>query len=252
MTHHNVGVHRGAVLLSGGIDSATVAYIAAQQCHSLVAITASYGQKHQEAEINAAIEVAKELQVEDHILINMPDIFTGAGSALMGEQDMPEKTYEELQEAEGPSPTVVPFRNANLISMATSVAISHGADCLYVGMHATDGHNFAYPDCTPEFLGSMANAVFVGSYYAVRLFFPLIWMTKTDVVRTALELKVPVHKTYSCYMGGSKHCSTCPTCVERINAFKANNVIDPVLYDMTGMDWEDCAIWEQLPFAYFV
>lgn len=99
-----------------------------------------------------------------------------------------------------------------------------------------------------EFMGAMANAVFVGSYYQIRLRYPLIWKTKTEVVTDALALGVPVHKTYSCYEGGPKHCGLCPTCMERINAFRANKVRDPVLYEVP-IDWDDwgCVAYEQRP-----
>lgn len=149
---HQIKQRKGAVLLSGGIDSATAAYFAKQQCdRGLVAVTMSYGQKHQEAEIAAAMEIGRSLEVVEHILVDIPDsVFTGAGSALMDDDvEMPTGSYQELQITQGPSLTVVPFRNANLISIATSVAIAEECDRVYVGAHATDGHNWAYPDCSP-------------------------------------------------------------------------------------------------------
>lgn len=109
-----------------------------------------------------------------------------------------------------------------------------------------------------EFLGAMANAIWVGSYYAVRLLFPLIWMTKADVCKRALELYAPLHLTWSCYspmfvgadLDGGKsisqylQCGQCPTCIERIEAFKQNGVIDPVPYHVP-VNWNSCVrkVW---------
>jgi 7-cyano-7-deazaguanine synthase len=245
---HQQKSHKGAVLLSGGIDSATAAYYAAQQCErGLVAVTVAYGQKHREEEIQAAMEIGRKLGVVDHLLVSIPEaVFSGASSALIDDVEMPDDTYEDLKQAHGPSPTVVPFRNANLISVATSVAVTEGCDRVYVGVHATDHGAWAYPDCCPEFIGAMANAVYVGTYAAVRLQFPLIWNTKTEVVGWAVGLGVPIQDTYSCYKGGPKHCGLCPTCRERIHAFKSNKWIDPVPYEVE-ISWEDCVAIEQLP-----
>jgi len=236
---------KAIVLLSGGMDSCTVAEQArADGCNELVAVTAGYGSLHQQAEMNAAKELAEWFHAE-HVVVELPRIFTGANSALMGEGTMPHLTYQEMGQAVGPSPTVAPFRNANLLSIATTIAITHKAQYVYAGMHGEDAHNFAYPDCTPEFLGAMANAVYVGSYHEVRLLFPFIWMSKADVCKRALELWAPLHLTWSCYSpvgisnGGYLQCGECPTCIERIEAFKHNGVVDPVPYRVP-VDWDGC------------
>ena len=241
---------KAVVLLSGGMDSATaMAQARVDGATDLVALSIRYNSLHMEAETAAAVEIAKWFRAK-HIIISLPGLFDGDESALMGGQPMPHMTYQEIDQAVGPSPTVVPFRNANFLSIATTVAIREKAGYVYAGMHGEDAHNFAYPDCTPEFLGAMANAIYVGSYHAVRLLFPLIWMTKADVCKRALDLLAPLHLTWSCYepvpAGGFStsgpswlQCGVCPTCVERINAFKKNLTIDPVPYFHTVV-WNDC------------
>lgn len=220
------------VSLSGGMDSAVVLGVAREKGYTnIVAVSFDYGSRHAKREYDAAQQVVawyegKGLKI-NHQRVRLPNVFFTESSALMSDATpMPELTYEELMLEEGPSPTVVPFRNANIISMCTTIALVHNAEVVMVGMHATDAHNWAYPDCTPEFLGAMAAAVLVGSYQKVRLEFPLIWMEKSDVFRIGANLEVPLHLTYSCYLGGETHCGKCPTCVERYEAFRVNGFAD--------------------------
>lgn len=236
---------KAVVLFSGGLDSTTVMYQAvADGADQIVAVTFDYGSKHAEREIQAAIDILEgvaSIIPVGHRIIALPKIFSGGKSAVMGDVDMPMEEYKNYESGEGESVTVVPFRNANLISGAVTIAEVYGFDKVYAGMHATDHSTWAYPDCTPEFLGAMANAIYVGTLGRVRLIFPLIWMTKAEVVTRAALLGVPVRLTYSCYEGGHRHCGRCPTCLERINAFVEAGYKDPVAYEsgvpaMEGLD----------------
>lgn len=101
---------------------------------------------------------------------------------------------------------------------------------IYFGAHSEDAHNWAYPDCTPEFIGSMANAIYTGTYYAVRLHTPLEWLTKAEIVTLGERLEVPWDSTWSCYKGEEKHCGTCPTCRARKDAFVIAKAHDPTEY----------------------
>ncbi len=223
------------VSLSGGTDSTVIMAMAAERFDKIVAVSAFYGQKH-EKELESAAEVAKFYGAE-HVVLQLPNIFGGAGSTLIDPGlEQPQLSYLEILETVGPSPTVVPFRNANLISAATTIAVVKEASHVLVGMHATDANNWAYPDCTPEFLGAMANAIYVGTYQEVRLEFPLIWMHKIHVIRRGIELNAPFELTWSCYEGGDDQCGTCPTCVERIESFRFNRYADPVPYAIP-IDW---------------
>jgi 7-cyano-7-deazaguanine synthase len=222
---------KAVVLLSGGMDSATCMGIAKEQGYELAALSIAYGQRHV-IERESAEEVALYYGA-DLTLLDLPRrLFHGGGSALIAQDavEMPDASYEELMASSGPSPTVVPFRNANLISAATSFAIGAQAEAVFFGAHAEDAHNWAYPDCTPEFIGAMAAAVLIGSYQAVRLVAPLQFMTKADVCAVGLRLGVPYAATHSCYRGERPACGTCPTCIERLHAFAANGVTDPIPY----------------------
>lgn len=232
---------KAIVLLSGGIDSTTLLALAIRENDNVLALSCSYGQKHS-VELDCARGIAWGYNTHWR-LVELPRVFEGAGSTLIDPGvPQPHLTYAEICESGGPSPTVVPFRNANFISVATAVAVAEKAQYVYIATHGEDAHNWAYPDCTPEFLGAMANAVYIGTYREVRLRFPFTWIIKRDVIALGAKLKVPYSLTYSCYSGKELACGLCPTCVERIEAFKANNLIDPIDYEIE-VDWEGCDVY---------
>jgi 7-cyano-7-deazaguanine synthase len=101
---------------------------------------------------------------------------------------------------------------------------------LYCGIHSDDAAGFAYPDCTPEWFGSQANAIFTGTYGRVRLIAPLLWMDKTAVIQTGEDHGVNWPDTWSCYKGGDLHCGTCPTCRSRREGFIKAEIEDPTSY----------------------
>jgi 7-cyano-7-deazaguanine synthase len=101
---------------------------------------------------------------------------------------------------------------------------------IYIGVHADDGVNWAYPDCTPEFIGAMANAIYIGTYHKVRIRAPLQYDAKPDVVAKGNQLGVDFKNTWSCYKGEGIHCGTCPTCRSRKEAFELTGIPDPTEY----------------------
>ena len=224
---------KALVLLSGGIDSTVCTVLACREFgrKNVIALSLLYGQKHAK-EIEAARNVAEHLGIEDHMIQDLPDIFKGGGSTLI-DQDRPnpEATYEELSKLPGISPTYVPFRNANLLSAAATVSLIKGADAIFYGAHSEDARSWAYPDCTPEFNGAMANAIYIGSYMKVRLITPLQWLTKIEVVALGEKIGTPFELTWSCYNGKEKACGVCPTCVGRLEAFAGNGLTDPINYE---------------------
>jgi len=217
------------VLLSGGMDSATALALAIEGATDVVALSVQYGSVHEEAEGNAAAWVAAFYHVPLMSIRLPPGLFTGGNSALLGEQSIPSEEYHDITK-ETPSVTVVPFRNANLISVAVAQAEAHAFDEVWVAVHATDHHGWAYPDCSPEFMGAMSAAVYIGTMRKVRLVTPFIWDTKADIVRKGVKLGVPYNLTWSCYRGGEVACGECPTCIERLRAFAEAGVEDPIRY----------------------
>ena len=228
---------KALVLLSGGMDSAVCLGIAKRDCSEVHAISLVYGQKHAK-EIDSALTLSRHYKISHEIIPLDEEIFRGYGSALTDFEgsdstvkiEMPRLSYEDLGKVQGPSPTYVPQRNMNFLATAAAIALIGGHDYIYFGPHADDAHNWAYPDCTPEFIGSMANAIYVGSYFKTRLVTPLMWMTKAEIAKLGHNLNVPFKLTWSCYDGGEVHCGTCPTCVSRIEAFRRAGLLDPTKY----------------------
>jgi len=219
------------VLHSGGLDSSVCVALAANEfgAPNVKSISINYGQRHK-IELDHADRLCKSLGVERQV-ITLPPI---KGVMLTDDSiAIPDADYKDLPD--GISPTYVPFRNGLMLSNAASIAQQEGFDLLYYGAHSEDAANWAYPDCTPEFNGAMANAIFIGTYQKTRLVTPLQWMLKSEIVKTGYDLGLDFAMTWSCYAGGSHHCGTCPTCRARITAFQVAGVPDPTTYLSKGV-----------------
>lgn len=217
-----------AVLLSGGVDSSTCLAMACKDHggSNVTAMSVYYGQRHTK-EIHQAGLIANHFGAI-HNVMNLESVI-GKGGLTDPDQEVPNARYDELPY--GVSPTYVPFRNGLLLAaLASRMAPDEEMRALYIGTHAEDGDNWAYPDCTPEFIGGMANAIYVGTYQRVRLITPLLFMRKHEVVREGTRLGVPWHLTWSCYKGKDLHCGVCPTCQARMSAFADAGVPDPTGY----------------------
>lgn len=223
------------ILLSGGMDSATLLGMAikAYGQENVLALSLDYGQLHRAKELAMARELMHHYGVR-HEIHNIQDSI-GKGGLSDPSLRVPDISYDEIT---GVSPTYVPFRNGLLLATITSLAAgyieSNLDECedgvVGYGAHAEDAANWAYPDCTPEFIGAMASAIYIGSYHKIRLWTPLMWMAKSGVVTIGTDINVPYEITWSCYKGEEKHCGTCPTCRARKQAFIDAGVIDPTDY----------------------
>lgn len=230
---------KALVLNSGGVDSTTCVGIAVSKYGKENVITASlyYGQKH-DKELECAKKVAEYYGVE-HIEEDISNIMKYASnvcSLVKGGKDIVHKSYaQQIKEnGEGRVETYVPFRNGLLLSIATAYADSlfPNEDVeIYYGAHADDACGNAYADCTPEFAEAMNKAINIGTYGKISVVRPLINMNKSEVVKIGLELNVPYQLTWSCYEGGNKACGKCGTCIDRLKAFKDNNMNDPIEYE---------------------
>lgn len=230
---------KALVLSSGGVDSTTCVGLAVQKYGKENVITASlyYGQKH-DKELQCAQKVADYYGVK-HIEEDISNVMKYAKDVctlMKGGADIEHKSYVEqiAENGEGRVATYVPFRNGLLLSIATAYADSlfPGEDVeVYYGAHADDAAGEAYADCSPEFADAMDKAISIGTYGKIHINRPLINMNKAEVVKTGLAIGVPYKLTWSCYEGGEKACGTCGTCIDRLNAFKANGVEDPIEYE---------------------
>jgi 7-cyano-7-deazaguanine synthase len=219
--------HKVFTLLSGGVDSSTTLAIARNDFpDSLIeCVTVDYGQRHHK-EMESAQTIASYFGA-DHVILNLQGLLTGMLVDKPQNEEIPNVSYADL--SPGISPTYVSFRNGTMLSllaaraqawvMAQEAAGDNGEATLYCGVHADDGVNWAYPDCTPEFIGAMACAILVGTYNKVRLRAPLQYLNKAAVVDIGLLYDVPFSDTWSCYKGEDMHCGICPTCRSRKEAF---------------------------------
>lgn len=232
-----------AAIVSGGLDSVTLAHLLHDQGRLGRVVTFNYGQRHSR-EIEFAHGAADQLGVP-WTLFDLRDVLAGAlgQNALTGTVDVPEGHYAE----QSMSATVVPGRNLMMISIAAAHAQALGLSGVAVGVHS--GDHFIYPDCRPPFVNAARQALLFGAGELappnwVGLETPLLGMTKTDIARLAADLAVPVDLTWSCYQGGAQHCGRCGTCVERRQALHDADVPDPTLYGDQGYWAEAVAAYE--------
>lgn len=219
---------KGLVVLSGGMDSATVlghAINFAAFKDEIEAVHFQYGSKHNGQELPAAYSLAAHYKIPLTV-VELPfvnDLFES--DLLKSGGDVPEGHYEDLSMKR----TVVPFRNGIMLAIAAGLAESQGARLIFLGNHA--GDHAIYPDCRAAFTSAMDQAIAAGTYANVRLHAPFLKMTKSEIVRRGILLGVPFHLTWSCYKGGEKHCGKCGTCTERLEAFALAGAKDPVPYE---------------------
>jgi 7-cyano-7-deazaguanine synthase len=212
------------VLCSGGMDSVTALYQAAREHRVGAVLSFDYGAKHNARELPFAAEHARRFGARHEVIALdfMGRLFSS--NLLQGGGAIPEGHYE----AESMKQTVVPFRNAIMLSIACGFAESHGAGGLVIAAHG--GDHAIYPDCREEFMQAMAAAMRTGTYAGVQLLRPFIAMNKAQIAAAGAGLGVDFARTWSCYKGGAIHCGKCGTCVERREAFLQAGVPDPTIY----------------------
>ena len=214
------------VVCSGGLDSVSLAHKIAAEQQLLGLLSFDYGQRHRK-ELGFAAACAARLGVP-HQIIDISNIGRHlTGSALTDDIAVPDGHYaEETMKA-----TIVPNRNAIMLTIAFGLAAAQGADAVAVAVHG--GDHFIYPDCRPTFIDAfqqMQNQALDG-YAAVSLYAPYVNISKADIVTDGVASGTPFAETWSCYKGGQNHCGRCGTCVERREAFHLAGVTDPTVYD---------------------
>ncbi|MFU8899133.1 MAG: 7-cyano-7-deazaguanine synthase QueC [Roseinatronobacter sp.] len=221
------------VICSGGLDSVSLAHILARQ-GALARLTSfDYGQRHRK-ELDYAQACATRLGVPHHV-IDMRAVGAAlTGSALTDDIAVPDGHYAE----DTMKITVVPNRNAIMLSIAYGISAAQGDDAVATAVHG--GDHFIYPDCRPQFtqaFDAMQRAALDG-YAQIALHTPFVHRSKADIVRDGARVDTPFAQTWSCYKGGAQHCGRCGTCVERREAFDLAGIPDPTPY-------EDPTFWKQ-------
>ncbi len=212
------------MLCSGGMDSVTALHWARRE-HDVVAVVSfDYGAKHNHREIPLAREHAAGIGAR-HELITLDFVERLFASDLLKSGGaVPDGHYEEKVMKQ----TVVPFRNAIMLSIACGLAESVGAEGLVIAAHG--GDHAIYPDCREDFMRAMGDAMRLGTYAGIQLLRPFIAINKGQIAAAGARLGVDFARTWSCYKGGAIHCGTCGTCVERREAFQQAGLADPTTY----------------------
>lgn len=220
---------KAVVLLSGGLDSSTLAYYVKNMGYDLYTISFDYGQKSRR-ELDASRKIGRLLGVKDHKFIKI-DLKIIGGSALTSEIDVPktddlDNKKQEISDKKEIPITYVPARNTIFLSIALAYAEVIDADVIFYGANCIDYSG--YPDCRPEFIDAFNNLAKLGTKKGIegktiKIEAPFLFYTKKDIVKTALDLGVPIEETWSCYNDGDEPCGRCDSCIIRQKAIDEVN-----------------------------
>jgi 7-cyano-7-deazaguanine synthase len=215
---------KALVVCSGGLDSVTLAYKVANEATLSSLLSFDYGQRHRK-ELDFARLCADKLNVK-HIIIDLSDVGSHLSSSLTSDIDIPDGHYAE----ESMKSTVVPNRNAIMMTVAYGLATSQKANTVAMAVHG--GDHFIYADCRPDFIKSFAamQKLALDGLADISLYTPFLHQDKTTIVTEGVKYNVPFADTWSCYQGLEQHCGRCGTCVERREAFHLAKTDDPTNY----------------------
>lgn len=219
---------RAVILLSGGLDSATVLAMARRQSRECHALSIVYGQRHR-VELEAARRVAAAIGVAEHVVHEL-DLRVFGASALTGDIEVP----KDAVGAPGIPVTYVPARNTIFLALALGYAEARQAQEIWIGVNALDYSG--YPDCRPEFIEAFQEVIWKGTrsgveHHEPRLVAPLLHLTKAEIIRRGLELGVDYGLTHSCYdpAPDGRPCGHCDSCLLRRKGFLDAGLEDPAL-----------------------
>lgn len=215
------------VLASGGMDSCVTTAIATSESDELALLHVSYGQRTQTREFQAFRDIADFYGVTKRLTASL-DYLTKIGGSSLTDRNI-EVSAANLVSTEIPT-SYVPFRNAHLLSIATSWAEVIGARRIYIGAVAEDSSG--YPDCRPEYYEAFNRLIQVGTKpdTHIEIVTPVITMRKSEIIQRGVELRAPLHLTWSCYKAEDKACGKCDSCALRLRGFREAGLHDPIAY----------------------
>lgn len=219
---------RAVVLASGGMDSATAAAVAQERGYELYMLHTSYGQRTESKEYECAKAQAERFGATDFLRLTTDHLSKIGASSLTDEELAVSEA--DLERDEVPD-SYVPFRNANLLSMAVAYAEANDCDAVFTGAHSEDFSG--YPDCRPAFFEAFQGAVDAGTKdeTAITVEAPFAEWSKADIAARGVERGVPYELTWSCYRSDEQACGTCDACAYRLQAFQRIGVRDPITYE---------------------
>jgi 7-cyano-7-deazaguanine synthase len=225
---------KAVVLLSGGMDSCVSAAVAHERhgASNVALLHASYGQRTQQRERRAFDDIANFYNVRERLVVQLEHFRAIGGSALTdGNISVPENELGATNSHGSSIPvTYVPFRNAHFLSVAVSWGEAIGAGAIYIGAVAEDSSG--YPDCRPEYYKVFQELIRVGTRpeTQIEIVTPVITLKKSEIVRRGIELRAPLHLTWSCYQSEDAACGICDSCLLRLRAFAEAGVPDHIPY----------------------
>ena len=214
------------VLASGGMDSCVTAAVAARE-RELAMLHIGYGQRTENRELKAFNDIADFYKAERRMTASIESLARIGGSSLTDRRI--EVSRADLDSNEIPT-SYVPFRNAHLLSIATSWAEVIGADRIYIGAVAEDSSG--YPDCRPEYYEAFQRAIDLGTKPETRIEIvtPVIRLRKSEIVKLGAELGAPLELSWSCYKREDLACGECDSCALRLRGFREAGLRDPIPY----------------------
>jgi len=215
------------VLVSGGMDSSVTAAIARKENDDLAFLHVSYGQLTESRERKAFNDIADHYRIDERLDISIEHLAKIGGSSLTDKKITVSEA--DLESKDIPT-SYVPFRNANMLSIAVSWAEVISASAIYIGAVAEDSSG--YPDCRPEFYNAFQKTIDAGTKpdTHIQIRTPIIHLSKADIVKKGIELKAPLHLSWSCYRSEDLACGTCDSCALRLRGFAQAGVRDPIDY----------------------
>ena len=216
------------VLVSGGMDSCVTAAVAKTENREVALLHISYGQRTERRERRAFEDIADFYKIEKRLAVSIEYLAKIGGSSLTDANI--EVAKADLNNRGIPT-SYVPFRNANMLAIATSWAEVLGANSIYVGAVAEDSSG--YPDCRPEFYRAFEQTIETGTKpeTQIKIKTPIIDLSKAEIVEKGIELNAPLHLSWSCYKSENLACGACDSCALRLRGFERAGVADPIAYE---------------------
>ncbi len=222
----NLIYKKAVCIMSGGMDSTLSAYMMKNDGYDIIGIHFNYNQRTQEKELECFNNICDELDVKERYILDL-DFFEKLGASALTDKtiDVPTSGIEK-----GVPVTYVPFRNGIFLSMAAAIAEKESAEVISIGVVEEDSSG--YPDCRDSYIKSMQQSINLGTKdeTKIEIHMPLVKLQKSQIVQKAIELKVPLHLTWSCYKDENAACGLCDSCRLRLNGFKLAGINDPIPY----------------------
>ena len=217
---------KAVCIMSGGMDSTLSAYMKKNDGYEIIGVHFNYDQRTQEKELKCFNDICDDLKVKQKYILDL-DFFKQLGASALTDKsiDVPTNGLED-----GVPVTYVPFRNGIFLSMAAAIAEKEGAEVISIGVVEEDSSG--YPDCRFDYIKSMQESINLGTKDEtnITIDMPLVKLQKSQIVKKALEIDVPLELTWSCYKNEDEACGVCDSCRLRLNGFKLAGKNDPISY----------------------